>query len=152
MFDIGFSELVLIGVLGLIVLGPERLPQAAKTVGIWVRKIRNIAKNLSSEIERELEIEDLRKELANKNQAIMKQADSLSKKLNKPVEEIFSFDEKPHSEVEDTEESADEGTDEENRIDQDRPVSKKIKVSNSRKKTVKKTNKNTHQKGNKNHE
>ncbi|HFB64559.1 MAG TPA: twin-arginine translocase subunit TatB [Aeromonadales bacterium] len=96
MFDIGFSELVLIGVLGLLILGPERLPQAAKSVGLWVRKIRNIAKNLSSEIERELEVEDLRKELANKNETIMKQADSLSKKLNKPVEEIFSFDEKPH--------------------------------------------------------
>lgn len=101
MFDIGFSELVLIGILGLLILGPERLPQAAKSVGTWVRKIRNIAKNLSSEIERELEVEDLRKELANKNETIMKQADSLSKKLNKPVEEIFSFDEKPHDPNED---------------------------------------------------
>ncbi len=104
MFDIGFSELVLIGVLGLLILGPERLPQAAKSVGLWVRKIRNIAKNLSSEIERELEVEDLRKELANKNETIMKQADSLSKKLNKPVEEIFSFDEKPHDPNEETDE------------------------------------------------
>jgi len=92
MFDIGFSELTLIAILGLIILGPERLPGAAKTLGTWVRKIRGMAKNFNSEIERELDIDSLRKELANQNEKIMQQAQALSKKLNRPVEEIQSLD------------------------------------------------------------
>ena len=100
MFDVGFSELFLVAVIGLLILGPEKLPQAAKTVGGWVRKIRTAASNLTSEIERELEVENLKKELANKNEEIMKQASDLSKKLNRPVESILSLD--------DTEKSTDE--------------------------------------------
>lgn len=101
MFDIGFSELVLIAVLGLIILGPERLPAAAKTLGSWIRKARSLANNFSSEIEKELEIESLRDELANQNEKIMKQAEALSKKLNRPVEDIYSLDENENSHTRD---------------------------------------------------
>lgn len=97
MFDVGFTELLLIALMGLMILGPERLPRAAKTVGTWIRKIRTAANNLTAEIERELEVENLKKELANKNAEIMKQASDLSKKLNRPVESILSLDEKQAS-------------------------------------------------------
>lgn len=40
MFDIGFTELVLVGVIGLLILGPERMPIAVRTVGLWVGKIK----------------------------------------------------------------------------------------------------------------
>ncbi len=93
MFDVGFTELFLVAVIGLLILGPEKLPQAAKTVGGWIRKIRTAASNLTSEIERELEVENLKNELANKNAEIMRQASDLSKKLNRPVESILSLDE-----------------------------------------------------------
>ncbi|MEJ1267782.1 Sec-independent protein translocase protein TatB [Pantoea ananatis] len=50
MFDIGFGELVLVFVIGLIVLGPQRLPLAVKTVMGWIRAIRSLAANVQSEL------------------------------------------------------------------------------------------------------
>lgn len=68
MFDIGFSELLLFGVIALIVLGPEKLPQAARTAGQWYAKIRRTVSTLQSEIEAELDLAETRqlmqKELA----------------------------------------------------------------------------------------
>lgn len=63
MFDIGFWELAIIGVVALIVLGPERLPGAARTAGLWVRKARTTLSNVQNEIERELAEQELRKVL-----------------------------------------------------------------------------------------
>ncbi|WP_435979359.1 Sec-independent protein translocase protein TatB [Psychrobacter sp. DM4] len=68
MFDIGFSELLLFGVIALIVLGPEKLPQAARTAGQWYSKLRRTISTLQSEIEAELDLAETRqlmqKELA----------------------------------------------------------------------------------------
>ena len=50
MFDIGFSELLLFGVIALIVLGPEKLPQAARTAGQWYAKLRRTISTLQSDI------------------------------------------------------------------------------------------------------
>lgn len=61
MFDIGFSEFVLIGVVALIVLGPERLPGAARTVGALLRRARNSWANVRNEVERELAAEELKR-------------------------------------------------------------------------------------------
>lgn len=64
MFDIGFSELLMIGLVALIVLGPERLPKAARTVGTFLRKARRSWDGLKAEVERELEAERIKKEVA----------------------------------------------------------------------------------------
>lgn len=61
MFDIGFSEIALIAVVALLVLGPERLPKVARTVGALVRRARSSWQNVRSEIERELSAEDMKK-------------------------------------------------------------------------------------------
>lgn len=61
MFDIGISEIALVGVVALIVLGPERLPRVARTAGALVRRARNSWQNVRDEIERELAAEDLKK-------------------------------------------------------------------------------------------
>ena len=61
MFDIGFSEIALIAVVALLVLGPERLPKVARTVGALVRRARSSWQNVRSEIERELAAEDMKK-------------------------------------------------------------------------------------------
>lgn len=60
MFDIGAGEIGLIAVVALLVLGPERLPGAARTVGALLRKARQSWQNVRSEVERELAAEDLR--------------------------------------------------------------------------------------------
>lgn len=53
MFDVGFSELVLCFVVALVVLGPEKLPAVARTVGRWTGRARAYVRNLSAELERE---------------------------------------------------------------------------------------------------
>ena len=61
MFDIGFSELALVAVVALLVLGPERLPKVARTVGALLRRARSSWQDVRGEIERELAAEDLKK-------------------------------------------------------------------------------------------
>ncbi len=63
MFDIGFLELVVIAVIGLIVIGPERLPDVARTVGRWVGRTRRFVSQVKSDIDREIRQEELRKAL-----------------------------------------------------------------------------------------
>ncbi|MDH5822053.1 Sec-independent protein translocase protein TatB [Luteimonas sp. RD2P54] len=63
MFDIGFSELFLIAVVALVVLGPERLPRAARFAGLWVRRARAQWHSVRSELERELAAEELKRSL-----------------------------------------------------------------------------------------
>lgn len=61
MFDIGFLELVVIAVIGLIVIGPERLPDVARTVGKWVGRTRRFVLQVKTDIDREIRQEELRK-------------------------------------------------------------------------------------------
>lgn len=61
MFDIGFSELVVIGLVALIVIGPERLPRVARTVGALLGRFQRYVNDVKSEVRREMEIEDLKK-------------------------------------------------------------------------------------------
>lgn len=63
MFDIGFSEILLFGAIALIVLGPEKLPQAARTAGQWYAKFRRTVATLQSEIEAELDLAETRKQM-----------------------------------------------------------------------------------------
>ena len=63
MFDMGFWEVVLIFVILLIVVGPERLPKLARTVGLWVGKARTMVSSVRSEIEQELRVEELKQSL-----------------------------------------------------------------------------------------
>jgi len=61
MFDVSFVELMLIGIVGLLVLGPEKLPVAARTVGGFVRRARASWNSVRGEFERELAAEDLKR-------------------------------------------------------------------------------------------
>lgn len=69
MFDIGFSELFLIAIVALVVLGPERLPKAARFAGLWVRRARAQWYSVKSELERELASEELQRTLRETRQA-----------------------------------------------------------------------------------
>ena len=63
MFDIGFWELALIGVVALLVVGPDRLPGLARNVGLWVGRIRRYVASVRDDIEREIQAEELKKVL-----------------------------------------------------------------------------------------
>ena len=70
MFDVGFSELLVIAVVALLVLGPERLPRAARFAGLWVRRARAQWHAVRNELEQEIAAEDLRRSLDEANAAI----------------------------------------------------------------------------------
>ncbi len=61
MFDIGFWELGLIAIVALLVIGPDKLPQVARTTGMWVGRLRRFVTNVKADIDRELRQEELRK-------------------------------------------------------------------------------------------
>jgi len=70
MFDIGFLEIIMVAIIGLLVLGPERLPVAARTVGRWVGKARRMASQFTKEIDRQLEIEEIRADLKKQGESL----------------------------------------------------------------------------------
>lgn len=65
MFDIGFMELLVVGVLGLLVLGPERLPKAARTLGQVIGRVRRSVANIQEDLERHARTEELKEKLRN---------------------------------------------------------------------------------------
>ncbi|AME02515.1 MULTISPECIES: Sec-independent protein translocase protein TatB [Pseudomonadota] len=81
MFDIGFSELLLFGVIALIVLGPEKLPQAARTAGQWYAKLRRTVSTLQSEIEAELDLAETRQQMQNELAKIRQTESDMKREL-----------------------------------------------------------------------
>ncbi|MCU1717862.1 Sec-independent protein translocase protein TatB [Pseudomonas sp. 5P_3.1_Bac2] len=65
MFDIGFSELVLVGLVALVVLGPERLPGAVRTAGLWIGRIKRSFNAIKQQVEQELGADEIRRQLHN---------------------------------------------------------------------------------------
>lgn len=85
MFDIGFWEIVLISVIGLIVLGPERLPVAIRTVLRWVRTVKGAANSMKNEISQELKIHEMHENLRKAEQQGMQ---DISPELTESVESL----------------------------------------------------------------
>jgi len=80
MFDIGFTELLVIGVVALLVLGPERLPRLARDVGRWVGRARRYVNHVREEIDREVELSELRRlrdEIEARAREVASEADSV---------------------------------------------------------------------------
>ena len=82
MFDIGFSELVVIAVVALIVIGPERLPKAARTMGHLFGRLQRYVNEVKSDISREMELDELRK--------LQKEVQSAAQDLKSSVENAAS--------------------------------------------------------------
>ena len=85
MFDIGFWELVVIGVVALVVLGPERLPVAIRTASHWIKLIRSTANSVKSELEQELKLQELHNDLKKAEQL---QMSNLSPELQESIEQL----------------------------------------------------------------
>ena len=67
MFDIGFSELVVCAIVALVVIGPERMPEAVRTVGLWIGRFKRSLRETRSEIERQMGVDDIRRQLHNED-------------------------------------------------------------------------------------
>jgi sec-independent protein translocase protein TatB len=67
MFGISFGELLLIALVALLVLGPERLPGAARTAGLWVGRLKRSFNAIKQEVEREIGADEIRRQLHNEN-------------------------------------------------------------------------------------
>jgi sec-independent protein translocase protein TatB len=90
MFDIGFTELLVIFVVALLVVGPEQLPVVAKKVGLYLGKMRRSFQAIKDEVEQELEIEAVKAQL--KEKAMLAEAKQIEEELTKTVEVIKDSD------------------------------------------------------------
>lgn len=93
MFDIGFMELVLIGIVSLIVIGPERLPGAIRTATLWIGRAKRSFNQVKSEIEREINTDEIRRQLHNESiladlEKAKTKADNLIKDTKKNIDSI----------------------------------------------------------------
>ncbi len=77
MFDIGFTELLLVAIVALVVLGPERLPKAARFAGLWVRRARAQWYSVKSELERELAADELKRTVQDTRATMQEITDSV---------------------------------------------------------------------------
>lgn len=85
MFDIGFSELLLVFVIGLVVLGPKRLPVAVKTVVGWIRALRSLATTVQNELTQELKLQEFQDSLKKVEKASL---DTLTPELKASMDEL----------------------------------------------------------------
>jgi sec-independent protein translocase protein TatB len=86
MFDVSFSELVLILIVGLVVFGPEKLPEVVRTAGLWLSKLRRSFNHIRSEIEREVGMDELKRDIH--NQGIMDSLKEVHNDLRKTHQEL----------------------------------------------------------------
>lgn len=80
MFDIGFAELLLIAVVGLLVIGPEQLPGTIRTISLWLGRLRRSFNEIKSDIEREIGADDIKRQLH--NETILKELEDTRAELN----------------------------------------------------------------------
>jgi sec-independent protein translocase protein TatB len=100
MFDVGFSELILLAIVALVVLGPEKLPHAARMAGAWLGRIRRTMTNIQMEIEKEVSAQEMRDRI---NQEIER-----LKILSNPInDEIKAVEHTIHQHVNDASQSID---------------------------------------------
>ncbi len=88
MFDIGFSELVVIGLVALIVIGPERLPRVARTLGHLAGRLQRYVADVKADISREMELEELKKMRDSMQEAASSFESSVSTELHKTETEL----------------------------------------------------------------
>ena len=88
MFDIGFSEMVVIGLVALIVIGPERLPRVARTLGILAGRLQRYVADVKADINREVELDELRKMKDSVQQAAAGIENSVQSELSRTESEL----------------------------------------------------------------
>ncbi|MDX1297245.1 MAG: Sec-independent protein translocase protein TatB [Pseudomonas sp.] len=89
MFDIGFTELLLVGIVALVVLGPDRLPGAVRTAGLWIGRIKRSFSAIKAEVEREIGADEIRRQLHNEQiLELEREMNAAKQKLNAPLSSL----------------------------------------------------------------
>jgi sec-independent protein translocase protein TatB len=88
MFDIGFSELLVIGVVALIVIGPEKLPRVARTVGHLLGRMQRYVADVKADINKEIELEELRKMRDSMQKAATDIQSTVDNELHKTADDL----------------------------------------------------------------
>ncbi len=91
MFDVGFSEIMMIGLVSLLVIGPERLPKVARVAGLWLGRMRAISANLKAEIHHELELEEIKRVMQQQQAQFEQQMQEQQRKLYAAQNDIESI-------------------------------------------------------------
>lgn len=90
MFDIGFSELIIVAIVTLLVVGPERLPETIKTAALWLGRARGMLSDAKETIKEEIGVDDIRQTLHNEN--VMKDLKDAKQKVNQSLNSARSFE------------------------------------------------------------
>lgn len=119
MFDIGFWELIVVAVVALLVVGPERLPGLAREVGLWVGKAKRLITSVRADIERELEADELRRMLHDQQSEIQElkgmisdTRDEVQSELQETERRVKSTGRQPESDPRSTQKAGDESPNE----------------------------------------
>ena len=109
MFDIGFSEIMVVAVISLLIMGPERLPETVRTLSLWLGRVRQFVSSAREEIEDEVGIDEIRRQL--RNEKIMRDLEKSKNELSvlaKDVTDISRTDVKNEQIMRDLEKSKNE--------------------------------------------
>ncbi len=82
MFDIGFAEIVLIAIVGLLVIGPDRLPGAIRTGSAWLGQIRRSFNSIRDEVQRELHNDEIMRQLRESNDSLKREVQQVNASLD----------------------------------------------------------------------
>jgi sec-independent protein translocase protein TatB len=104
MFDIGFWELSIIGVVALIVIGPERLPSVARTAGLWFGRMRRFVSTVKADIDKQLkadELQNIMKQQADSSglHEILEETKEAVESLNQPADYLVKSESKPQADA-----------------------------------------------------
>ncbi|KDE38742.1 MAG: Sec-independent protein translocase protein TatB [Nitrincola lacisaponensis] len=90
MFDIGFAEILIVSVVALLVLGPDKLPVAVKTCGMWIGRIKRSVTAIQHEISEELRVEELRRTTAISKEELEKELSEMRKPFKAAAKDVES--------------------------------------------------------------
>ncbi|MCB1690941.1 MAG: twin-arginine translocase subunit TatB [Halioglobus sp.] len=90
MFDIGFTELLLIGVVALLVIGPERLPETIRTAAMWLKRIRRGFNEIKQEVQQELHNDAILQDLRKTGEQLKNEANTIGQDVQKSTAALSS--------------------------------------------------------------
>ena len=116
MFDIGFWELSIIGVVALIVIGPERLPSVARTAGLWFGRMRRFVSTVKADIDQQLKADELQKIMKDQTESsglheILEETKEAVDSLNQPADYLVKSDSPKPDAITDSGETKQQGDD-----------------------------------------